>query len=211
MPLTETAPLGLETLPTMNRNKPNDNELYGRIEGLPVGDRGFTKMLLLNPAWHDMLGRDYDKRAKNPENWGVQEPSEEQIEALRSIADQARCVASLARLVGRGPGELSLEAEQLPAIDMNDFITENPYFYLTAREASQEGKDPRYVARVASVNPYGYTYSTKEVKFEVEVEGTDGSRGEFPQETRDWHLAHLALGSTVFMTNDFRYLNDGRR
>lgn len=211
MPLIETAPLGLETLPKMNRNKPNDNELYGRIEGLPVGGHGFTNMLLLNPGWHEMLGRDYDKHAKKPENWGMQEPSEEQIEALRSLADQARCVASLARLVGRGPGTLSLEPAQLPAIDINDFINENPYFYLTAREASQEGKDPRYVAWVASVNPYGYTYSTKEVKFEVEVEGTDGSRGEFPQETRDWQLAHLALSSTFFITSEFRYLNDGYR
>lgn len=212
MASVETASaLSLESLPKMYRNKPNNDELYGFVEGLPSSDRDATKMLLLNPGWHDQLSRRFSRDAKKPERHGGPALSEEQVEALRELSDQAACIASLARLVERGPSELSLAPAQLPAADMNEFIQANPHLFVTAREDIQEGKDPRYVARLASVNPYGYTYSTKEVKFDVEVEAMNGERGEFPQNTRDWQLAHLAVGPMVFITSEFRYLNDGYR
>lgn len=212
MPLAETAPaLGLESLPKMYRNKPNNNELYGFVEGLPSSSRGSTKMLLLNPDWQDQLSRRLARDAERPERHGDRVLSDDQVDALRELSDQAACVASLGRLIGRGPGELSLETGRLASTDMNDFIQANPHLFVTAREDTQEGKDPRYVARLSSVNPYGYTYSTKEVKFDVEVETIDGVRGKFPQNTRDWQLAHLAVGPMVFIASEFQYLNDGYR
>lgn len=204
--------LELDTLPRFERNKPNNQDLFSFDSRMPVSNGTSSHLLVLSEGRHESYARIVDRRTTEPGFDG--EPlTPEAIESLRALSDQIKCVAALAALIESGPDSKAplITRRTIPPIVLTQFVSDNPYFFVTAQEDTQEAKDPRYVAKIEEIVPARYKFGSGEVSVEVVVSDTDGKVGRFPKNTKNWLLAHQATTHMIDIGRAFPYINDGYR
>lgn len=202
----ELQELSLSSLPKFRRDKPYERWLYGTLPPTSPQVGNYSLIFRIATPWQEK----YARYLEQPQMPGAPPLDVSVLDRNARVARQARCVGSLAKLVELGPSQsVTMPDQTFSVAALDELVCKDPSFYVTARQSSQAGKDPRYVAKIEHVIGLGGESSATASPI-IQVSDEKGSIGSFPTNTSYWSLGYLSPGGRFDLTT-IPYINDGYR